>query len=212
MPSEPPPVDTVVFDLGNVLVEWDRRLLYSQLIDDPRELDRFLDEVLTLDVNAELDRGASLATVTEGLAARHPHHAELIGAFRTRWPETLGAVLDASVAIVEELSANGVRLLALTNWGRETFAMSEPRLTFLRHFEGVVVSGREGVVKPDPAIFEILCRRHGVDPATAVFVDDSAANIATARALGFHTVHFRDGASCRAELRALGLDLVADPP
>jgi 2-haloacid dehalogenase len=212
VPSETTHLDVVVFDLGNVLVEWDRRLLYAQLIDDPAELDRFLDEVLTLEVNAELDRGASLAAVTDALVARHPGQAELIGAFRTRWLETLGAVLDDTVAIVEELAAMGLRLLALTNWGRETFAMSEPRLTFLRHFEGVVVSGREGVVKPDPAIFEILCRRHGVEPATAVFVDDSAANIATARALGFHTVHFRDGASCRAELRALGLDLVVDPP
>jgi 2-haloacid dehalogenase len=212
VPSEPPPIDTVVFDLGNVLVRWDRRLLYEQLIDDPDELDRFLDQVLTLEVNAELDRGRPLAEVTAALAARHPEHEALIDAFRMRWLETLGPVIEPTVGILEELAAGGVRLLALSNWGRETFALSEPRLSFLHFFEGIVISGREGVVKPDPAIFTLLCERHGVAPATAVFVDDSAANVATAAGLGFRTVHFHDPAQCRTELAALGLDLTAGSP
>ena len=212
MPSERSAIDTVVFDLGNVLVEWDRRFLYEQLIDDPGELDRFLDEVLTLDVNADLDRGRPLAEVTAALAARHPDHAELIDAFRDRWPETLGPVIEPTVRIVEELVAGGVRLLALSNWGRETFEMAEPRLSFLRHFDGIVISGREGVVKPDPAIFALLCERHRVLPEVAVFVDDSPANVAAAGEVGFRTVHFRDADQCRADLVALGLDLSPDPP
>lgn len=201
------PIEVVVFDLGNVLVEWDRRFLFEQLIDDPDELDRFLDEVLTLEVNADLDRGAPLAEVTGALAVRFPEHAELIDAFRARWVETLGEILAGSVRIVEELAATDVRLLALSNWGRDTFAAAEPLLPFLRHFDGLVISGREGMVKPDPAIFELLCARHRVDPSSAVFVDDSAANVATADALGFRTVHFSDPQQCRRELVALGLDL-----
>lgn len=201
------PIECVVFDLGNVLVEWDRRLLYEQLIDDPVDLDRFLDEVLTLDVNADLDRGVALAEVTDALAARHPQYAALIEAFRDRWVETLGEIIEGSVRILEELAATDVRLLALSNWGRDTFAVAEPTLPFLRHFEALVISGREGVVKPDPAIFELLCARHDVAPDRAVFIDDSAANIATARDLGFATVHFTAPEPCRRELVALGLDL-----
>lgn len=203
------PIDHVVFDLGNVLVRWDRRLLYEQLIDDPVELDRFLDEVLTLDVNAELDRGTPLREVTAALAERFPAERVLIEAFAERWTETLGEVLTDTVALLEELRGLPVTLLALSNWGRDTFAMAEPELPFLRHFDGIVISGREGVVKPEPAIFELLCSRHQVVPERAVFIDDSAANVATAGRLGFHTVHFADAARCRDELIGLGLDLAA---
>lgn len=204
------PIEVVVFDLGNVLVEWDRRLLYEQLIHDPAELDRFLADVLTLDVNADLDRGVPLAEVTAALAARFPEHAALIDAFRLRWAETLGDILEDTVRILEELAAAGVRLLALSNWGRDTFAAAEPLLPFLRHFDGLVISGREGVVKPDVAIFELLCARYAVEPSSAAFIDDSAANIAAAATLGFRTVHFSDAAQCRRELVALGLDLAPD--
>jgi 2-haloacid dehalogenase len=201
------PIDTVVFDLGNVLVKWDRRLLYEKLIDDEAELDRFLDEVLTLEINADLDRGVSLHDVTAALADRHPDDRELIEAFRDRWPETLGDILHDSVAILEELRAQPLALFALSNWGRETFAQSEPHLPFLRHFDALVISGREGVVKPDPAIFRLLCDRHGTQPESAVFIDDSEANVVAAAALGFETVHFVSPAQCRSELTALGLDL-----
>ena len=200
-------IDCVVFDLGNVLVPWDRRFLFEKLIDDESELDHFLEEILTLDVNADLDRGTPLAVVTEALVARHPDYGELIDAFRTRWPETLGPIIQDSVTILEELVEQPLTLLALSNWGKDTFAVAEPHLPFLEHFDGIVISGREGVVKPDAAIFELMCERHGVSPERSVFIDDSAANIAAADALGFATVHFVSPQQCRTELIALGLDL-----
>jgi 2-haloacid dehalogenase len=196
--------NAVVFDLGNVLVHWDRRLLYEQLIDDPDELDRFLDEVLTLDVNADLDRGVGLAEVTARLAERHPDHAELIDAFRERWTETLGETIDDTVEILDALRGT-VRLFALSNWGRETFELSRPRLPFLEWFDGLVISGREGVVKPDLAIWELLCERHDVDPGAAVFIDDSRANVMAAAALGFTTVEFTSPEQLAGELRSLGI-------
>ena len=208
MPSDDPRIRTVVFDLGNVLVRWDRRLLFEKLIDDPVELDRFLDDVLTLEVNADLDRGVPLAEVTESLAGRFPAQRSLIEAFRDRWEETLGEILSGTVTILEELSADpDLQLLALSNWGKDTFARSESRLPFLAHFHGLVISGREGVVKPDPAIFRLLCERHRVDPRRAVFVDDSETNTRVAADLGFHTVLFESAEQLRDRLRGLGLDL-----
>ena len=201
------PIECVVFDLGNVLVEWDRRLLFEKLIDDEGELDRFLDEVLTLDINADLDRGVPLAEVTAALAVAHPDERELIEAFRDRWPETLGEIITGSVEILDELANMPVTLLALSNFGRDTFAMAEPHLPFLARFHGLVISGREGIVKPDPAIFELLCDRHGVTPEQTVFIDDSPVNIAAAADLGFQTVLFESPRQCRAALRSLGLDL-----
>lgn len=180
----------VVFDLGNVLIEWDRRFLYEKLISDPVELQDFLDNVFTLDDNAELDRGTPLAEVAAAVAARHPDKHDLVMAFAHRWKETLGAVIDSSVEVLETLSQNGVTLYALSNWGRDTFASIEADYPFLELFDGLVISGREGVVKPDPAIFRIMCDRYGFEPHAAVFIDDSGANIATAASLGFDALLF----------------------
>jgi 2-haloacid dehalogenase len=153
-----------------------------------------------------------LEKVTAELSARHPGHADLIDAFRLRWPETLGPIIEESVAILEELTTLPVTLLALSNWGKDTFAVAEPLLPFLRHFEGLVISGREGVVKPNPAIFELMCLRHNVVPDRSVFIDDSAANIETAVSLGFETVHFLSPPQCRAALVELGLALLPSAP
>ena len=143
----------VVFDLGNVLIRWDRRLLFDKLISDPDELQYFLDNVLTMDDNKLLDSGVPLAEVAEAAVRRNPQYRDLIMAFATRWKETLGDVIEDSVQILEELKARGTPLYALTNWGSDTFASIEADYPFFAHFDGMVVSGREGVVKPDPAIY-----------------------------------------------------------
>lgn len=179
-----------MFDLGNVLIEWDRARLFGRLIPDPDELEYFLDNVLTLEANRLLDSGVPLPEMTERVAAAHPEYRDLVLTFAERWRETIGDVIEESVDVLRDLSRAGVPVYALTNWGADTFAMVEPDYPFLRLFDGMVVSGREGVTKPDPAIFDILCRRYGFEPEQALFVDDSAANVASAMALGFDAVLF----------------------
>lgn len=183
-------IDFVIFDLGNVLIEWDRRRLYEKLIDDPDELNTFLDTVFTMEDNAELDRGKPLAEVVAEVARRHPDQHELVMAFGQRWKETLGEVITGSVEILRDLHASGVKLLALSNWGKDTFASIEADYDFFDLFDGMVISGREGVVKPDQKIYDILCDRYQVTPSRAVFIDDSAANVATAMMLGFDSLLF----------------------
>lgn len=183
-------IDFVIFDLGNVLIEWDRRRLYEKLIDDPDELNTFLDTVFTMEDNAELDRGKPLAEVVAEVARRHPDQHELVMAFGQRWKETLGEVITGSVEILRDLHGSGVKLLALSNWGKDTFASIEADYDFFDLFDGMVISGREGVVKPDQKIYDILCDRYQVTPSRAVFIDDSAANVATAMMLGFDSLLF----------------------
>ena len=191
---------SVVFDLGNVLIEWDRRNLFEKLIDDPAELQVFLDTVFTMEDNMELDRGTPLHDVASAVALRHPQKRDLVMAFADRWPETLGGVIDGTVQILDELSLNGVPLYALSNWGRDTFAMIEPNYSFFELFDGMVISGREGVIKPDPAIFDLLCSRHSFEPEDAVFIDDSGANIAAAMSLGFDAILFEQPDRLRQQL------------
>jgi 2-haloacid dehalogenase len=196
---------TVVFDVGNVLIVWDRALLYRPLVAGEEELARFLGEVFTMEANARLDAGQPLHEFCASLAAEHPAHAELVGVLAERWIETLGPVIDGSVALLRRLRAQGTRVLGLTNFNHETWALTVERHPFLTELDGCVVSGHEGVVKPDPAIFELLCDRYDVDPEDAVFIDDSPANVASAVSLGFHGVVFDSPVALEAELVRLGV-------
>ena len=197
--------EAVVFDLGNVLIEWDRARLYSQLIPDAGELAHFLDNVLTLEANQRLDEGTPLARVAADVAADHPDHRDLALAFADRWRETIGDPIEGTVEILAELVDAAVPVYALSNWNDETFALVEPDFPFLRWFDGLVISGREGVTKPDPRIFEILCDRYDIRPDRTVFVDDSAANVEAARRLGFDAVLFSGSDELRRTLRDRGL-------
>jgi len=200
----------VVFDLGNVLITWDRELLYRQLIEDPEERRHFLDNVLTLEANAELDRGMSLADLTAMLTNQHPEYAKLLDAFRTRWIETIGGAIDGSVSILSELRTMGTPLYALSNWGAETFEQTVGQYGFLNWFDGRVISGFEGTVKPDARIFEILLERFGLTATSCLFIDDSQQNVDAAARIGFDTIRFADPPSLRSELIERGL--LPDPP
>ena len=196
---------TVVFDLGAVLIDWNPRYLFRQLIDDPDEIERFLAEVTTAAWNHEQDRGRSWADAVAELVAVHPEHAHLIRAYHERWTEMLGGPIQETVDILAELRDAGVALYALSNWSAETFPVALERYPFLAWFKGIVVSGEVGAAKPEPAVYEALIERHGVVPAESVFIDDQPANVEAARRLGFHGIRFTDATSLRAELAALGL-------
>jgi 2-haloacid dehalogenase len=198
-------IDTVIFDLGNVLIGWDPRRLYRQLIDDEAQMEWFLREVCNSEWNEQQDAGRPWVEGTALLRARFPEHAELIDAYHLRWKETLVGPIDGSVAILAELKARGVRLLALTNWSQETFPIARQLYPFLQWFEGIVVSGEECLVKPDSRIYQRLLERYAVDPTAALYIDDSAHNVAAAEALGMHGWWFRDPAGLRERLVELGV-------
>lgn len=169
-------------------------------------MEAFLAEVTTPEWNAAQDAGRPWAEAVRSLADRHPEHRDLIEAYHQRWPETLGGPIEGSVEILDELRRTpGLRLFALSNWSAETFPVAEERYPFLAWFDGIVISGEVGAIKPDPRIFERLIERHDVDPSRAVFIDDSAANVATAQRLGFTGIRFEDPGSLRRELARLDL-------
>lgn len=198
-------VDTVVFDLGGVLVDWDPRYLYRSLFDDEAAMERFLAEVCTPEWNLAQDAGRPWAEAVAMLSAQHPRHAEHIAAYRTRWLDTLRGPIQPTVDLLGELREQGVRLYALTNWSQETFPLARERFDFLGWFEGIVVSGEEQLIKPDPEIFRRLIQRYAIEPAHTLYIDDSLRNVAAAEALGMHGWHFQSADALRAHMRALGL-------
>lgn len=201
-----PPVDTVVFDIGGVLVDWDPRHLYRGLFaGDDSAMEAFLGQVCTPAWNHEMDAGRPRAEAVAELVDRYPHLAAPIRAWTERWLEMISGEIAGTVDVLDRLAGRGVRLLGLTNWSAETFPVARQRFPSLRRFEAVVVSGEHGVAKPDPALFRVLLDVHAVDPARAVYVDDRAENVATARELGLHGLLFSDPATLHRDLVRFGL-------
>ena len=201
----------VVFDIGNVLIHWDPRLVARKLFTrvdmtvDDAKVNWFLANVCTAEWNVEQDRGRSIADAEAEAIGRHPDYAPQIRAYYGRFQEMIPGEIPTTVAALRRAKAAGMPVYGLTNFGAETFPPSARRFDFLRLFDTVVVSGEEGVIKPDPAIFHILIDRTGLDPATTAFIDDSAANIATADELGFVTHHFTGEDGFSAWWQAAGL-------
>ena len=200
-----PQVTTVVFDLGGVLIDWRRELLYDRLIPDAERRAWFLDTVCSLEWNADGDRGRPFAELVAERSARFPDEADLIAAYWERWDEMAGSAIDGTVEIMAELQERAVPTSALTNWSAETLPRVRHRYGFLESFEGMVVSGEEGVIKPDPAIYELLCRRFGIRSTETFFVDDSQTTDDAAAALGFVAHRFVDPCTLRAALAEAGL-------
>jgi 2-haloacid dehalogenase len=204
-PPPIPPVEAVVFDLGGVLLDWNPRYLYRQLFDDEQAMEHFLSEICTLEWHEAHDRGVPFERSASELAAVYPEYADLIRAWGERSEEMVGGQIDATVAILADLRARGVPCYALTNMEAETYPLRRERFEFLRWFDGTVVSGQEGTVKPAPDIFRRLLDRFGLVAERTVIVDDAERNIATARSLGMQTVHFRSPDQLRDWLVAAGL-------
>ncbi|PHN02969.1 HAD family hydrolase [Flavilitoribacter nigricans] len=199
-------IDTVIFDLGAVLIDWNPEYLYRKIFDREEDIQHFLNHVCTPSWNAQQDAGRTWAEATELLTGRHPEYTTEIRAFRERWTEMLNGPIAGTVEILQELEEQGRhRLLALTNWSAETWPYAWERYDFLQIFEGILVSGAENLKKPDPKIYQLLVDRYGIEPDKAVFIDDSMPNITAAREFGIHAIHFTDPAALRATLEQAGI-------
>ncbi len=185
-------INTIIFDLGAVLIDWNPHYMYRTLFDNEEEMKNFLETVATSDWNEEQDAGRSLQEGTEHLVQQFPEHETNIRAFYTRWEEMLGDAFEGTVEIVRQLKASGrYKIYALTNWSAETFPIALERFEFLSWFDGIVVSGTERIRKPEPAFYQLLLDRYLIDPAEALFIDDNYRNVLAAEKLGIKSVHFR---------------------
>lgn len=202
--SAPPTV--VVWDVGRVLVEWDLGLIYRQAIPDAAQRARFVAEVVSEEWHGQHDAGVPWTTMVATRSAEFPEHADLIARYASHWLDSIPGPVAGTHDLVRRLAARGVPQYAITNFGVEAWALFRPTIPILDCCRDIVVSGAERLIKPDPAIFELAAGRFGHAPETMLFIDDNAANIATARALGWHTHHFANGATAlEADLTAHGL-------
>jgi 2-haloacid dehalogenase len=195
----------VLWDFGNVLVDWNPRRLYSKLIPSDAAVDDFLGGVCTMAWHQAHDRGVPMAENRLALIDAHPDKKDLILAWDTRWAEMFDGWVAGMEALVAELESAGIPQFGLTNYPAEKISHLYDILPALARFHDVIVSGDEGVVKPDPAIYAITRARIGMDPGEVIFLDDREENVRAARAAGFQAEIFTGEPSARAALRACGL-------
>lgn len=196
----------VVFDFGNVLLDWKPYYLYAQFFDgDLQKTQQFLDEIGFKEWNIQQDAGRPFAQAVQELCEQFPQYSELIRAYDVRWEESLGGAIQPVVEVLTALHQSGHELYALSNWSAEKFYLVRPQFAFMDYFKDIVISGEEKLVKPDPRIFEVLIRRTGRPAHELLLIDDSEANVSTARALGMQAIHLTDPESLRGELERIGI-------
>jgi len=194
----------VIFDLGGVVLNWAPERAFEQVM-DAAAVPALLERIGFSDWNRANDARDGLDGAEADLVARFPGDAEAIRAYRAHFLHSVVGMVPGTAAVIAELQQAGVAVSALTNWSGELFAVTRPWFGVLGRFADIVVSGREGLVKPDHRIFGIACERSGLDPARTVFVDDSATNVAAATGFGLHGLRFTSAGHLRADLVELGL-------
>lgn len=201
-------IDTIIFDLGGVLIDWNPEYVFREVIPDAERRAYFFENICTSDWNVEQDAGRLLQVATDQLVAEHPDWEPEIRAYYGRWVEMLGGPIDETVELFRELRERGEhKIYALTNWSHETFPIALGMYDFLHWFDGRIVSGEERTRKPFADIYEILLQRFNVAPERAVFIDDSLKNVRGGEAVGIRGIHFQSPTQLQEELRKLGVNI-----
>ena len=199
-------INTIIFDLGGVLIDWNPRNLYRKIFNTEEEIDWFLANVCTGEWNEQQDAGRTFEEATEELLSRFPEHELPIRAWYGRWQETISGPIADTVRILETIKrSKKYKLYALTNWSAQTFPWALQNFEFLHWFEGIVVSGIEKTRKPFPEFYQILLNRYSVNPTQSVFIDDSHRNILGAEAMGIRGIHFQSPEQLQKELFRLDI-------
>ncbi|WP_109354433.1 HAD family phosphatase [Sphingorhabdus sp. EL138] len=198
-------IDTVIFDVGNVLYQWDLRCLFEKLIDDAEELDWFLLNVITPEWHFQHDAGRPLAEMVPERISQFPQYESHIKAYATRFNETIPGPVAGSLQLVKQLVSNGVPIFGITNFGSEFWRGFRPTAKIFDSFSDIIVSGDEKLVKPDTAIYELALDRFDVTADQCLFIDDRPENVAGSEKLGMRGHYFRDARTLEQELKALKL-------
>jgi len=199
-------INTIVFDLGGVLIDWNPDYVYRDVIPDEKERKWFYENICTPDWNEEQDAGRTLHEATELLVKKFPEQELNIRLYYDRWEDMLGGPIHDTVEILRHLKfGTDKKLYALTNWSHETFPVALERYDFLHWFDGRLVSGEEKTRKPFPEIYQKLIGRFNIDPISAIYVDDNKRNLAPAKELGFTTIHFSSPHQFKNALKESGI-------
>jgi len=202
-------IDTIIFDLGGVLLDWNPLYVYDDnYFETIEKRDYFFSHVCTGDWNEEQDAGKPISDATQELVAKFPDWEKPIRDFYGRWTEMLQGPIEETVELLRKLKQSGkYKLYALTNWQAELFQIALVRHSFLYWFDGRLVSGVEKTRKPFPEFYHLLLSRYSIDPSRAIFIDDNLRNVVAGEAVGIKSIHFQSPAQLATVLKELQIDI-----
>ena len=195
-------IKNIIFDFGGVLIDWNPRYLYSTMFHDEVEMEFFLENICSREWNIKQDAGRSFNEATEELVNKYPHYENEIRNYYANLTKMIGGAIEENVALIKDLKGK-YRLFGLTNWSDESFPLEFNQYHFFKEMEGIVVSGKEKMVKPDARIYKLLLTRYGLKANESIFIDDNQENINAANKLGFKTIHINEKVSLEEELQKL---------
>jgi 2-haloacid dehalogenase len=199
-------IKAIIFDFGNVLIEWDPRYVYERYFpNDSKSMENFLKEVDFMGWNAYQDKGRTFKEGVADLSKQFPHHAHLIQAYHDYWKDSIGISFTGTVEIMKQLKQKGYPLYGLSNWSAETFPYAQEKFDFFDMLDDMVISGQVGFIKPESEIYELMLEKIGKPAQECLFIDDSLPNIQQAQKMGFATVHFESPEQLAGELRSMGI-------
>ena len=200
-------INTIIFDLGNVLIDWNPRHVFNDSYFESQEKrDYFFSQICTMDWNEQQDEGRSIVEATQELVGKFPDWEQPVRDYYGRWTEMLGGPINESVEIFRQLKESGkYKTYALTNWQAGLFDIALVRYNFLHWFDGRVVSGEEKLRKPFPEFYQRLLDRYSVIPSEALFIDDNLRNIKAAEGMGIKSIHFQSPEQLKTELKTGGV-------
>jgi len=202
-------IDTIIFDLGGVLIDWNPKYVFLDVFNGDREkMQWFFDNICTSDWNENQDAGYPMAKATEDRVALFPEYETEIRMFYGRWIEMLGDAITGTVDILKKLiDSKDYKVVALTNWSAETFPIALERFEFLHWFEGIIVSGEEKTRKPFDVIYNLTLERFNIKAENAVFIDDNQRNIEAANNLEINGIRFESPEQLLIQLKTFNINL-----
>ncbi len=190
----------IIFDFGNVLVQWHPELIYKDHFGDEAKAWWFLRHIADANWRNRIDAGESTDTCIAELKQQHPQYHDAIELYRSRWKEMLTGEVPDMRELINELKTKNYELFGLTNWSMETFPEARERFGILQMIDRYVVSGEEHLIKPDPRLFQVLLDRYQLNATDCIFIDDNPDNVAAACRMGMHGIHFIGADDLRQKL------------
>jgi 2-haloacid dehalogenase len=197
-------IESIIFDLGGVLVNWDPKNVYLKVFNgDEEKTNWFLNTICTFEWNAEQDGGRTIAEAEKMLIKNHPEYKDLIKLYYKEWHNMFSGVIEENVEIFKQLiTSKKYKIYALTNWSAEKWDKALELFPFFKDFDGVVVSGKEKCKKPEKQLFEIIFNRFNIAPASTIYIDDNYENYKAGKSLGLKAIHYHK-TDLKAELNKM---------
>ena len=178
-------IKNVIFDFGNVLIDWNPAYLFLPYFGGDEEKCRFFtDNVCNREWFTRMDRGEDMDQCVAELQETYPQYADAVAAFRDRWFEMCNGEIPGMLELIQDLKNKGVGVYGLTNWPAATFKEARRRFKTIASIDNIVVSSQVKLAKPEPEIYKLLLSKYNLTPQDCVFIDDREDNVNTAIVLG----------------------------